>query len=107
MTTLLDLVIGIGITVGGGLMLSGIYYLIRLTKRLCDTVEKHNRIFFGEDGCQNWRGVITIISETEERSMRNRQIIAELVRRLVAESILSKDDKIVVMLYDDDSKASS
>jgi hypothetical protein len=101
MTAYIDLITGIAITLIGGLSLAGIIYIIKLQLKIIKHDELYNRIFFGEAGVDNWRGIVNMCIENAEEQHKMKELVRSLMLKLIDKKIIDKDDQLVVLAFDD------
>jgi hypothetical protein len=101
MTAYIDLITGIAITLIGGLSLAGIIYIIKLQLKIIKHDELYNRIFFGEAGVDNWRGIVNMCIENTEEQHKMKELVRSLMLKLIDKKIIDKDDQLVVLAFDD------
>ena len=101
MTALIDIAVGLTITAGGGSILAGIIYMITLLRKIVKNDEKYNRLFFGEEGVDNWRGLVCMCIENSEEQHKMKELVRSLILKLIDKKIIEKDDQLVVLAFDD------
>lgn len=101
MTMQIDIITGLAISIIGGLSLSGILYIIKLQQKIIKHDELYNRIFFGEAGVDNWRGIVNMCIENTEEQHKMKELVRSLMLKLIDKKVIEKDDKLVVLAFND------
>jgi hypothetical protein len=85
-------------------ILSYIFYsILKYNKKLDQIIEKQNkfdRILFGEEGVDEWSGVICMIGEVRENTKENRYILRILTNKLISQKHLDMNDKDIECIFD-------
>lgn len=94
-----DVVLQITATIISSLILAGIFYLIHLVRKLIDRVELHDRVMFGEDGVDSWKGIIALLAETSKCAKENRRAVVELIEYLYDHNFIESTSPIMKLIY--------
>lgn len=94
---LFQIIIGVGVTA----LVSGIGYIIHLTRKVLTTVEMHNRIFFGEEGVDTWNGLIAMIMDNNKlladqnvKMDENRRAIIKIIECLEEHELIDSNSPL-------------
>jgi len=82
-------------------LVSGVSYIIHLNRKVLKRVEIHDRLFFGEDGVDTWKGVMKMLATLDESVTTDHRIILEICDILREHKMLDPSSPFYKYIYDD------
>jgi len=91
-----QILIGIAITTFSATLI----YISNTVRKIWADQQKHTRVLFGEDGIEEWEGLISVAKENRKCILENRRAIISILNILITKEIIDPTDPEIVNILD-------
>lgn len=80
---------------------SGIVYMIHVNRKMLKRLDTHDRLFFGEEGVDAWKGILSFISTLDEKTDKDHKAITRIVECLQENKLIETSSPLYQAMCDD------
>lgn len=86
------------LSLSGTAITTGLGYVIYLVRRIDTTLERHERVLFGDANVSEWEGLVRTSVNIKKHEMINRESFLALVQILISSGVINPDDDVKQMI---------